>query len=360
MVLFRMSRSIRALGAGTLVVLAILRWPSTPSAQVWASKLAQEPVCQTLVPGAAGGSLPRSRDLAVLRYLGVSNYEMTYRDNVILLDAGIDKLPWWLPTGITRDGMTKHVNGIVIGHAHGEHLWDAPFIGQKTGAIVMADPISMKWMRSTGLLAEKQMVTVKGLPGDPPAVKFNGFTVRAVQGHHNVVPEEYMTKDRAAADALGALRGPLTPAEEARLKEFNGMVPLTADERTKLITEGTIAYFFQFDNGFKLFYADSAGPTTAAERQLGGQFSSGIDVALLPYYGGELAIPITMEYVKLFKPAIILPTHHDGHRARMLDMPAGPLALAIRDEYPNSRFISPLYRTPVCIDTTTKEVYVGQ
>jgi hypothetical protein len=49
--------------------------------------LDQEPACQTLMPAAAGGPLPRNPDVLVLRFLGVSNYELAYRDNVILLDA---------------------------------------------------------------------------------------------------------------------------------------------------------------------------------------------------------------------------------------------------------------------------------
>ena len=120
-----------------------------------------------------------------------------------------------------------------------------------------------------------------------------------------------------------------------------------------------MAYFLKFDNGFRLFYGDSAGPTTAAEQALAKQ-QGGADVGLIPYYGGELAIPITMEYINLFKPVIMMPTHHDGHRARMLDMPLGPLALAVRDVLPKTRVVSPLYRTPVCIDTATKDMYIGQ
>jgi L-ascorbate metabolism protein UlaG (beta-lactamase superfamily) len=351
---------ILAAVAGMVLVAAFVASPDDAGAQVWTSRLAQEAVCQTLTPAAAGGPLPKNQNLLVLRYLGVSNYELTYRDNVILLDAGIEKLPWWLPTGISRDEMTKRVNGIFIGHAHGEHIWDAPFIAQKTGATVMADAIAMKWIRSTGLLTEKQMVTVTGLAGDPPPIRFNGFTVRAIKGHHNVVPEEYMVKDRAAAEAVGALQPGLNAAEQARLKELGASVPLTAEERTKLITDGTMAYVVTFDNGFTLFYADSAGPTTAAEQQFAKQNPNGIGVGLLPYYGGELAVPITMEYVNLLKPAIVLPTHHDGHRARMLDMPLGPLALTVRDAHPKTRVVSPLYKTPVCIDTATKEMYVGQ
>jgi L-ascorbate metabolism protein UlaG (beta-lactamase superfamily) len=326
------------------------------SAQSSYPALDQEPACQTLMPAAAGGPLPRNPDVVVLRFLGVSNYELAYRDNVILLDAGIDTLSWWAPSNITPEEMTRRVNAILIGHAHGEHLWDAPFMAEKTGALVVGDPISMRWIRGTGRVADKKMAVVKGLGGETFA--FNGFTVEAVQGHHNVVPDEYMRKDRAAAAAVGGLEGGLTPEQQAHDRRLGGMVPLGAEEREKLITEGTIAYFFTFDNGFKAFYTDSAGPTTEAEKtiMLG---KTSIDLGFIPYYGGELAIPITMEYIRLFKPAVMLPTHHDGHRNRMLDMPMGPLNLAIRDEFPKSRAIAPLLRAPVCINTATKELYVG-
>ena len=318
--------------------------------------LDQEPACQTLMPAAAGGPLPRNPDVIVLRFLGVSNYELAYRDTVVLLDAGIDKLAWWAPNNITPDEMTKRVNAILIGHAHGEHLWDAPLMAEKTGALVVGDPIAMRWIRGTGRVNDKKMSVVKGLGGE--TFRFNGFTVEAVQGHHNIVPDDYMRKDRAAAEAIGALQGKLTPEQQTHDRRLGGMVRLDAQEREKLITEGTIAYFFTFDNGFKAFYTDSAGPTTDAEKKIM-QGRTGIDLGFIPYYGGELAVPITMEYIRLFKPAVMLPTHHDGHRNRMLDMPMGPLNLAIRDELPTSKAIAPLLRTPVCINTVTKELYLG-
>jgi L-ascorbate metabolism protein UlaG (beta-lactamase superfamily) len=341
------------IAAGAFVFLFIC---SSAFGQSRYAALDREPACRTLMPAAAGGPLPANPDVLVLRFLGVSNYELAYRDNVILLDAGIDTLAWWAPNNITPEEMTRRVNAILIGHAHGEHLWDAPLIAEKTGALVVGDPIAMKWVRSTGRIGDKKMAVVKGLGGETFA--FNGFTVEAVQGHHNIVPDEYMRKDRAAAEAVGALKGGLTPEQQAHDRRLNGTVPLDAVEREKLITEGTIAYFFTFDNGFKAFYTDSAGPTTDTEKTIM-RGKTGIDVGFIPYYGGELAIPITMEYIRLFKPAVMLPTHHDGHRNRMLDMPLGPLNLAIRDEFPKSKAIAPLLRTPVCINTVTKELYLG-
>ena len=341
--------------ASALVALLV---SSSAFAQTTYPALDQEPACQSLMPAAAGGPLPRNPDVVVLRFLGVSNYELAYRDNVILLDAGLDKLSWWAPNNITPEEMTKHVNAILIGHAHGEHLWDTPFIAEKTGAQVVADAIAMRWIRGTGRVPERKMSVVKGLGAETEIFKFNGFTVEAVQGHHNIVPDDYMRKDRAAAEAVGALKGGLTPAQQEHDRRLGGMVPLGADERDKLVTEGTIAYSFTFDNGFKAFYTDSAGPTTEAEKKIM-QGKTNIDLGFIPYYGGELAIPITMEYMRLFKPTVMLPTHHDGHRNRMLDMPMGPLNLAIRDELPKSKAIAPLLRAPVCINTASKELYLG-
>src|SRR5262245_23629618 len=119
------------IAAGALVFLFVC---TSAFAQVRYPALEKEPACQTLMPAAAGGPLPMNPDVVVLRFLGVSNYELAYRDNVILLDAGIDKLAWWAPNNITPEEMSKHVNAIQTGHAHGAQLWDATEIGDKNEA----------------------------------------------------------------------------------------------------------------------------------------------------------------------------------------------------------------------------------
>lgn len=336
-------------------LLSCLAVASAAAAQTPYPALEREPACLSLTPTAAGGPRPVNPDVVVLRFLGVANYELAYRDTVVLLDAGIDTLSWWEPNGVTPEMMTKDVDAILLGHAHGEHLWDAPYIGEKTGALVVADPIAMRWIRGTGRVDDKKMAAVKGLGGEK--FLFNGFSAEAVLGHHNVVPGEYMQKDRAAAAAI-TLEGGLTPEEQAHDRRLGGMVPTTPEERERIIKEGTIAYFFTFENGFTMFYTDSAGPTTDQERAIM-QGRPKVDVGFIPYYGGELAIPITMEYIRLFKPDVMLPTHHDGHRNRMLDMPMGPLGLAIRQELPKTKAIAPLLRAPVCINTATRELFLG-
>ena len=344
--------------AGSLAGAALTVWlsASTAGAQGYFLGLPDEPACQSLTPASAGGPLPRNQNLMVLRFLGVANYELTYRGQVLLLDAGIELLPWWAQTGLTREEITR-VDGIFIGHAHGEHLWDAPYIAQRTGATVMGDPISTKFLRESGL-PEQQITEVKGVGGEGETATFDGFTVRAVLGYHNIIDTTYIRKIRTAAEAV-TLKPGLTEEEDAFRRGLGERGPqLDAGTRERLVTEGTIRYFISLDNGFRLIYGDSAGPVTDAERELM-ETVPAMDVALIPYYGLEMATPLTMNFVRLFKPSVILPTHFDGHRARTLDMPVAPLALEVREALPEATVLTPLLRAPICIDTVTKEVFVG-
>jgi hypothetical protein len=64
---------------------ALLCAACPPSAQP--AQFEEEPACQTLQPASAGGPLPKSADVLVLRYFSYGNYEVAYRGKVLLLDA---------------------------------------------------------------------------------------------------------------------------------------------------------------------------------------------------------------------------------------------------------------------------------
>src|SRR5688572_15954056 len=126
-------------------------------------------------------------------------------------------------------------------------------------------------------------------------------------------------------------------------------------------SSGAIALVF----GNSLRMVSPSGPIGMSSMRLRwpswcvGSIRSGLNSRTYSIVIGIASSPITMEYVRLFKPDLMLPTHHDGHRNRMLDMPMGPLGLAIRDEFPKTRAIAPLLRAPVCINIATRELYVG-
>src|SRR3984885_7671924 len=89
----------------------------------------QKTACQTLQPASAGGPLPKSSDVLVLRYFSYGNYEVAYRGKVLLLDAFFDtsRSPLAAPVGLKESDITR-ADAIIVGHTHLDHFADAPAI----------------------------------------------------------------------------------------------------------------------------------------------------------------------------------------------------------------------------------------
>jgi L-ascorbate metabolism protein UlaG (beta-lactamase superfamily) len=193
---------------------------------------------------------------------------------------------------------------------------------------------------SLGLPA-KQATTVRG--GE--VLKYKGFTVEAILARHSTLAPEVLDAFRKAiAAAAGAPTSEEAAAEAAILKRG------TFDP--KVITEGTIAYLFTFDNGFKLVFRNSAGPITDAERAVAKRIGR-TDVAIVGYIGQYIAkrqIAATLPIIQLYNPRLYLPAHHDEIAGTFVDIGLEPLFMAIQEQLPGTSFLSPLYREPVCLD----------
>ena len=312
----------------------------------------QEPACQTLTTTAMGGPAPKSQNLLVMRYLGASNHEIAFRDSVILFNAYYEHFPPARPVGFGRTDVTK-ADVLLVGHAHGDHFADVPFVAQKTGAVVMGAPITTDLARNSGV-PDKQIVTVTGRGGE--VQKFKGFTVEPLLGTHKTNSPEYGRASGAAfrglMEAMGLAR---TPSDQERARAQLG------SNDPKITTEGTLGYLITTDNGFRIILRDASGEPTAVE-QATMQRLGRTDVAVVAYtsYVPQPQVPLTLALVQLYKPGVYMPTHHDDTGGGRLETPVEPLFSAVRDALPETRSISPLYRTPVCFDTQTKEVFVGR
>jgi glyoxylase-like metal-dependent hydrolase (beta-lactamase superfamily II) len=98
--------------------------------------------CKSLVPAAMGGPTPGDKNSIVLRWLSTSNYELAFRDQVILLDAYFEQGPRSRPTGIVP-GEVKKTDAIFIGHPHFDHISDVGPVAQRTNARVIGAPITI-------------------------------------------------------------------------------------------------------------------------------------------------------------------------------------------------------------------------
>jgi L-ascorbate metabolism protein UlaG (beta-lactamase superfamily) len=310
----------------------------------------QDPACQVLTPASAGGPLPKERETVVVRWLGHTNYELVYRDNVFLLDTYYDRLPRSHRIGVSSNDIKK-ATALFIGHPHFDHMSDAAVVAKQTGATVVGAAPAGPAL-SAGGLASRQFKAVKG--GE--VLQYQGVTVETVLGRHNViattVPEGFLDKQQAALQSA-ALQDPYSEAEAKQAEA----VRTRGSRDPNIATMGVINYLFTLGNNFRVMFADSPGPVTTEQRALM-QRVAAVDVAMLPYVNFEAGIPPLVELVKTFKPATVFLGHHDGP-GTMLWASNYPPAYAIRRASPNTRTLDVLYRTPVCFNTATKEMVIG-
>ena len=334
----------------SVVVILTLMAQSPLTAQSTKQSLSQEPVCQALTPVSAGGPAPKAQDVVVVRWLGTTNYEVAYRNNVFLLDAYYGRLPKNHAIGVTAKQITR-ANAIFIGHAHYDHVADAATIARQTGATVVGASSTRDAVVAKGLPA-KQVSTVEG--GE--VLEYPGVTVQAVRGTHDViatvVPAGHLDKQRAALEAA-SLVPPLTEAERQQADRIRA----SGSSDPVLATNGVITYLFTFGSDFRLVFVDTPGPITGAQRQVM-QTVRSVDVALLPYVYFEAGLQPLVELARLFNPATVFLGHHDGPGVAQWAANY-PAALALRDALPQVRTMDVLYRTPVCFSATSKEMFTG-
>lgn len=351
-----MSRWRRILASGVVATMVAAAAACAPSgsesgpAEVVAG-MPPDAACQTLTLASSGGPMPSDPNTLVVRWLGTANHELAYRGQVFLLDAYYSRVPPARPLGFLPEDITT-ATAIFIGHGHGDHISDAVRVAQRTGARVFGGPPSYEFVVAEGL-PEAQAVEVKG--GE--AETFDGVTVQAVLSHHSVRSGPHYD---AAREGWGMMRGGLvrqrTPEEDELARELG-----RGSRDPRIASEGTIGYLFTFDNGFTLFYQDSAGPVVDTQRELM-EGRSGVDLALLAYGGFYMTQPqvdATMELVRHFRPRIFMPTHHDETGGAFPEVATFPLFMQVREELPETQSVSPMYRTPVCIDIESRQVTVG-
>jgi len=79
-----------------------------------------------------------------LRWFGCSCYELVYRGKVYLLDAWFDRGPRTRAVGVTQREVVR-AEAIFVGHAHFDHIADAPAIAARTGATIVGAPVPGSW-----------------------------------------------------------------------------------------------------------------------------------------------------------------------------------------------------------------------
>src|SRR5215469_3428989 len=306
------------------------------------SRAADTDPCDSLMPAAIGGPLlPQSSDTAVFRWLANANYELAYRGQVFLFDTYFNRKARNRPLGFGAEDV-KRASAIFLGHGHFDHMSDIVPVAAQTGAPVVGAPVTIETAVKMGL-PEKQATTVTG--GE--TLHFGDVSVDIALAHHS----QPAPGIQEALDNLYKVELRRDTPDEAAL---SAAVRSRGTSSPDVLDKGTLAFGLTFPNGFKVLMLDSAGPITDGDRKLAARLGP-VDVASVAYQAHAVAerqVGETFPLVQLFHPKLCLPSHHDASFGSWIDLGVEPLLEKIRDEMPDTRFVAPLYRSPICVATS--------
>jgi L-ascorbate metabolism protein UlaG (beta-lactamase superfamily) len=99
--------------------------------------------------------------MARLDWYGCATFRLTLGEQVIFLDAYIDRVPAAPGTGLRADDIER-ADWIVVGHSHFDHLWGAERIAKRTGATIIGSHETVRVMEQVGVPLAQLMPVAGG------------------------------------------------------------------------------------------------------------------------------------------------------------------------------------------------------
>jgi L-ascorbate metabolism protein UlaG (beta-lactamase superfamily) len=251
-----------------------------------------------------GPSLPLPAEVT-LTWLGTAGWQVNDANTVILIDPYLSRIRAPAPPGAPplpagdaravygwddrpepdRATINAHIHRadfVLVTHAHYDHIFDVPYIAERTGATVIGSESTANILRAYGI-AEQHLITVRG--GED--YQFNGFSLRVIPSLHSPLDHKHYFSSQSAPPGMKA--------------------PLTLQQMHP--EGGTLAYLIRIGSHEILAF----GGMNYIERELEGLRP---DVVLV---GANASRRENYDYCgRLMRvlgyPALVLPTHWDNFR----------------------------------------------
>jgi L-ascorbate metabolism protein UlaG (beta-lactamase superfamily) len=237
-------------------------------------------------------------DAVSVRWLGVAGFAIRAGDTVLLHDPYLSRpglwrtaTSWYQPDPAVLEPLLADASpvpelarakAILIGHSHFDHLGDAPWLAQRTGARLFGSRTSVLIAQAYGLPGAQ---AVQADPGD--TLREGPFSVRVIESRH-------------ARVMLGRvpLEGELTEVPEAPLHALS--FPL-GDARLYLVRHEP--------SGVQILLASSASAYAPALEALEAE-ALHVDLALLASQGWDAGY--VEGVISTFRPRLVVPHHYES------------------------------------------------
>ena len=145
-----------------------------------------DPGCTDMKLVSTGAPFPRDPSTLAVRWTGFSNWELAYKNEVLLLDVYIDRGATFMPLGYKAADVTR-ANAILIGHGHSDHMSDAASISTRLKIPVYGAPVTAEKLREQQV-PESQIKPVSGKDPKTETTQIGLFKVEPVLGRHGEPP----------------------------------------------------------------------------------------------------------------------------------------------------------------------------
>jgi len=243
---------------------------------------------------------------------------------------------------------------LLVDHGHIDHSLDVPAIVNRLKIKAVGAPVTGEILQKLGI-SPGLFQTVTGKGGE--LLTYGPITVEPILATHTdpATPVFDRTQNigRTAFTDIQAALGLQRTAEQVAAAQAFPQDP-------RVITEGTISYLFRIGDNFKLVFHGGIGAPTEYEKAAAARAGK-VDVLIKTYTFPvpNMAIAQSIRQVEMWKPALLIPTHHDDVGGGRFEMPVEPFFEAVRERMPSTRGLSPLRKAPICIDIKTKAYQLG-
>ena len=156
-----------------------------------------------------------SREPVTITYLGNAGWQIEAAHKTILVDPflsefgpepeGDDPDPIIVPDQAQIDARIHHADYILITHGHVDHMLDAPYISNKTGAVIIGTGSHANIARAYGVPDERLLVVSGG-----EDYQFEGFSLRVLHSIHSpLFAKRYNNGPKYIGDTPAGLKAPL-------------------------------------------------------------------------------------------------------------------------------------------------------
>ena len=157
-----------------------------------------------------------TREPVTLTYLGNAGWQIEAAHKIILVDPYLSEFgdqpdendpdPILVPDQAQIDARIHHADYILITHGHPDHMLDAPYISNKTGAVIICTQSHANIARAYGVPNER-LIVVRG--GED--YQFDGFSLRIMPSIHSPMYDKRYNNylQQYPANTPADLRAPL-------------------------------------------------------------------------------------------------------------------------------------------------------